>query len=70
MSTATKYERINAKEIPTAVRFDVPRPNQGQIIEVAYGGFSRYEHDDGAEYMRRLDRSIGPDAYEYYRLAK
>ena len=65
---ANNYIACSASDIPDRVRFDVPRRHQGQIVEIAYGGFSRYEHDHGDPYMRRLDRSIGPNAHEYFRL--
>ena len=61
-----KYTQINESDVPSGVRFDVPRRHQGQIIEVAYGGWGRYEHDDGAEYKREIDRSDRSAAY--YRL--
>ena len=56
MST-TKYVKITADKIPDGVRFDVPQRNGGQIIEVAYGGFGRAEHDEGDKFMRIHDRS-------------
>jgi len=62
-----KYVRCNESDVPERVRFDVPRANQGQIVEIAYGGFGRYEHDVGDPYKRVIDRSIGPDAAIYYR---
>lgn len=68
MTTKTyTYRAIPESEIPDGVRFDVTRRNQGQIIEVAYGGKSRYEHGEGDRYQRVLDRSMGPDAYTFYR---
>lgn len=63
----TKYVPCAAHEIPAKVRFDVPGQNQGQIIEVAYGGFGAAEHGDGDDYKRVHDRSIGPAAITYYR---
>lgn len=63
-----KYIRCEKRDIPTGVRFDVPRRNQGQAVEVAYGTFGRYEASNGDPYKRVLDRSIGPDAVTYYRL--
>lgn len=66
----TNYVRCNETDVPPGVRFDVPRRNDGQIVEIAYGGFDRAAHDDGDEYMRRHDRSLGPKAYEFYRLAR
>mgnify|MGYP001578250302 CR=1 FL=1 len=64
----TKYQQVQKHEVPNAVRFDVPLRNQGQIIEIAYGGFGRAEHDDGDPYKRVHDRSDG--TITYYRLAK
>lgn len=54
-----KYVECWEREIPEGVRFDVPRRNQGQMIEVAYGGFGRYENDEGAPYKRVTDRGEG-----------
>lgn len=65
-----RYVVIAKADIPPGVRFDIPRRNQGQIIEIAYGGFSRAEHDDGDPYMSIRDWGIGPDAVHYYRLVK
>lgn len=66
-----KHEYVPcAKEsIPDKVRFDVPRRNQGQTVEVAYGGFGRSEHDEGDLYKRVHDRSLGPEAFRYYKLS-
>lgn len=44
-------------DVPEGVRFDVPRRHQGQIVEVAYGGWGRGEHDEGDEYRRVIDKS-------------
>lgn len=65
--TTSKYIEISASRIPGNVRFDVPRRNQGQHVEVAFGGFGRYEHDDGDQYKRIVDRSTGRTTY--YRLS-
>lgn len=59
MSATEAYAPCRAEEIPAGVRFDVPRRNQGQMIEIAYGGFGRAEHGPGDEYMRRRDLSNG-----------
>jgi hypothetical protein len=70
--TATKYVECDKSEIPAGVRFDTPRSNQGQIVEVSYGGFGAAEHDDGDPYMRRTDTSIPtgkPGRVTYYKLA-
>lgn len=66
MDTKVAYQKIGANQLPAAVRFDVPAPNQGQIIEVAYGGFDRTEHGEGAAYKRVIDYSVGPTP-TYYR---
>lgn len=67
MSKKHNYVRCDLKDIPAGVCFSVPGRNQGQIIEVAYGGFGRAEHDDGDPYKRICD---GSDASTtYYRLA-
>ncbi len=66
-SKASKYIRISESQIPEGVRFDVPGPNQGQIVEVAYGGFGRAEHGDGDPYKRVTDRS--DRSVEYYKRA-
>ena len=56
---------IDASQIPDDVRFDIPRRNQGQIVLVAYGGYSRGEHDEGDPYMRVVDQSEGQEAAYY-----
>ncbi len=61
--TTSKYVRIQASEVPAGVRFDVPAHNQGQIVEVAYGGFDRAEHGAGDPYKRVTDRSDRSVAY-------
>lgn len=62
------YTPIAESQIPDGVRFDVPGDCQGQTIEVAYGGFSRTEHGEGAPYRRVHDQSL-PHAITYYVLA-
>lgn len=66
----TQYVPTTEAEIPAGLRFDVPLRLQGQTIERAYGGpmEQRGMHDDGAPYMRVLDRSVGSRAYRYWRL--
>lgn len=64
------YQPITLDQVPDGVRFDVPPHRQGQIVEVAYGGFGRAEHGPGDEYKRVHDRSEGPSAVRYYRLFK
>ena len=62
-----KYVECRESEIPADIRFDVPRRNQGQIVEVAYGTFSRGEAGPGDPYKSVYDRSTqGPT--RYYRL--
>lgn len=68
-TVSAAYVECSRESVPAAVRFDIPRRNQGQAIEVAYGGFDRSEHDDGAPYKRVVDHGEGPDARKYYRLA-
>ena len=66
---STKYIPCSESDIPAGVRFDVPGRLQGQPTEVAYGGFSRGEHDEGDPYKRVTERAIGPTAVRYYKLA-
>jgi len=66
MSTKLTYEKCAEAEIPGKVRFDIPGHLQGQIVEVAYGGFGRYEHGPGDPYKRVTDRS--DRSVTYYRL--
>ena len=68
--TKHDYQPTTLDQIPDGVRFDVPMHRQGQIVEVAYGGFGRPEHGPGDEYKRVHDRSEGPNAVRYYRLFK
>lgn len=62
----TRYIRCDEKSIPQGVRFDVPRRNQGQFIEVAYGDFGHSPNDDGDPWKRVRDE-LGN--VRYYRLA-
>lgn len=57
---AGKYVTCDERDVPGTVRFDVPGRNQGQTVEVAYGGWDRGEHDRGDPYRRTIDRSVGP----------
>jgi len=50
---------IPSWEVPAGVRFDVPRRNQGQIVEVSFGTFGRAEADSIDPYMRVTDHSDG-----------
>lgn len=61
-----EYEPCALDDIPDDVRFDVPERYQGQIVEVAYGGYDRAGNDLGDPYMRRTDRS--DNTVTYYRL--
>lgn len=61
-----KYIEIDPKQIPNGVRFDVTRRNSGQMVEIAYGGFSRAEHDHGDPYKRVRDAS--DRSKKFYRL--
>ena len=61
------YVKVTAQAVPANVRFDVPGANQGQMIEVAYGGFSHYAHGAGDPYMRV--RSPDGDC-AYYKLVE
>ncbi len=61
--TKAEYVRISESQIPEGVRFDVTGPNQGQIVEVAYGGFGRAEHGQGDPYKRVTDKSDRTVAY-------
>jgi hypothetical protein len=67
MRNRADYEVIDLASIPAAVRFDVPGRYQGQIVEYAFGGFGRYEHDDDAPFMRVTDRSLAPHQICYYK---
>lgn len=72
-TTKKNYTPITPNQVPDGLRFDVPRRNQGQIVEVAYGGpmSQRSEHDEGAPYKRVTDASeppSSPDRVRYYRL--
>lgn len=67
---ATAYVEVRESELPPGVRFDTPPQNQGQVIEVSYGGFARHCHCDGDPYKRVHDRSVGPRGVTYYRLVQ
>lgn len=57
--TVSKYIPTDADKIPANVRWDVPRHNQGQIVEVAYADAhpGRDEACAGSKYRRVSDRS-------------
>lgn len=46
-------------EVPEGIRFDTPGRNQGQIVEVSYGTFGRYEAGSTDPYMMVTDYSDG-----------
>lgn len=52
-----RYTDCPEASIPERVRFDTPRQFQGQIVECAFGGFSRAEHDVGDQFLRVTDQS-------------
>jgi len=62
MSTTrpVKYAPIAAADVPATVRFDVPRRNQGQIVEIAYAAWPRTagEAGHGDRYQRIVDGSL------------
>lgn len=51
------YIEITESAVPRCIRFDVLRVDQGQIVEVAWGTFSRYEAGPGDPYKRVIDQS-------------
>lgn len=55
--TKHTYIQVSESAVPGDVRFDVPRRHQGQMVEIAYGGHCRSEHDDGDMYRRVTDRA-------------
>lgn len=57
------YIPCNVSDIPSGVRFDTPRVNQGQIVTTSYGGFDRSEHDHGDPYMRIADAGDRTEQY-------
>lgn len=57
------YTKIPHFRVPTNIRFDVPGRCAGQIVEVAYGGYRRYEHDSGDPYKRITDQNNGEVTY-------
>ena len=61
---------IHSWDIPDRLRFDVLRHDSGQIVEVAYGTFSRGEAGPSDGWMRAEDRSEYPNSprrVRYYR---
>lgn len=62
------YVRCQESEIPIGIRWDTPRHNQGQMVEVSYGTFGRGEAGSGDPYKRiedRTDRTV-----TYWRLVE
>lgn len=60
--TVAVYDEVPAREVPKRVRdgrWDVPKRNSGQIIEVAYSdGYPRRSPADvGSLFRRTIDRS-------------
>ena len=68
--SAAHYTRIIATPHLASLRWDVPAPNQGQIIEVAYAEPGPHVHEagPGATYKRITDASDRSVAY--YRLVQ
>ena len=62
-----EYIPCDLADIPNGVRFDVPRQNQGQIVEVAYGVIGRAPGERGDAWKSVTDRSISTTP-KYYRL--
>src|SRR5690606_23694362 len=58
----TKYHRISTE--PKVIRWDTPRANQGQMIQVSYGD-TRWapEYGEGDRFMRVIDHSTGETWY-------
>lgn len=66
-----KWIECKQSDVPANTRFDVPPLNQGQIVEVSYGGHSsqhrEYDWSD-APFKREHDRS--DNTVTYYRRAR
>lgn len=67
-----RYEPISSEQVPPGAAWDVPRQNQGQIVEVAYSDGApprpgRAENNRGDLYQRVRDTSDG--SVTYYRRA-
>ena len=61
-SKTASYQECGPALVPPAesgLRFDTPSQNQGQIIEVSYGGWDRSSMDKGAPFKREIDHSTG-----------
>lgn len=37
-TTTMKWRKVNESDVPLGLRWDTPQQNQGQIVEVSYGG--------------------------------
>jgi hypothetical protein len=59
------YLSVKESELPKGLRFDVPRREQGQIIEVAYADDPPEEGEacNGSKYRRESDQSDGSVTY-------
>jgi hypothetical protein len=59
----TNYIACTVDDIPAGLRWDVPKRNQGQIVEIAYAAPRSYatESGPGDEYRRTTDTSCGVD---------
>lgn len=66
MAGKHEYKPCAESDVPGNVRFDTPRRWQGQLVERAYGGWSRAEHDVGDPWKRVTDHTTG--AVSYFRL--
>lgn len=55
------YRPVPAARVPTQLRWDVPKPNQGQIVEVAYADAPGHASPAGAgsTWLRRHDHADG-----------
>lgn len=60
-----KYVTVSRSALPSDLRWDVPRRNQGQIVETAYADepTSADEACYGSKYRRVTDRSDGAVTY-------
>jgi hypothetical protein len=65
--SSTRWLACTIDDIPQAARFDVPRQNQGQTVEVAYGTLGRAQADVGDPWKRIIDFSEPNAQPRYYR---
>jgi hypothetical protein len=65
MTKKYRYVVCSLTSIPDRIIFDVPRANQGQIVEIAYGDFGRDGGAPGDPYKRVTDYSTR--SVTYYR---